>query len=260
MLMNQIDCWEVPEIRVVFCARANLNQWKFSNARDAFWRLYWHPGGGVEVEFADEIHQTTAKELLIISPETPFIPHLKTPGAVQFYVHFYVNQLSVRLTRKIYRIPCPHPYQGRLQSLVDSSPFPASGFWVTQMVSQVLGLIPAEDWQTTPCHPGVQRALDMIHQFPGDPLENATLAATAHLSVSSFHRHFREAKGDSPQQYVTRVRIERACSLLIHTQMTLEEICSRCGFTERAYFSRVFSRVTGESPAAYRKQHLRKET
>jgi len=257
---NVISRWAVPEVQVVFCARADLKVWAFSNAAESFWRLYWHPHPGPEVELDGKVHQPGPDDILLIAPETPFKPRLQTREAIQFFVHFYVTQEAFRLSRALYRFPCPPWFQSRLQAVADSRAFPAgnrSGFWVTELVCQMLGFIPAEDWQAASYHPGIRRALQRIHQSPGDELGNPHLAAMAHVSTPSFLRQFREATGVSPHRYVTQVRMEHACRMLVHTHLTIEEICMQCGFMERGYFTRVFSRETGESPAAYRKRRRR---
>ena len=60
----------------------------------------------------------------------------------------------------------------------------------------------------------------------------------------------------TPSQYVREQRIHQACELLEHTDYSIENVAERCGFRDRFYFSRVFTKVTGTSPARYRKQTI----
>ena len=53
--------------------------------------------------------------------------------------------------------------------------------------------------------------------------------------------------------YLNQQRIEKACTLLRGTHMTVEEIARSCGYTDAQYFSRVFRQTTGLTPMQYRK-------
>lgn len=74
------------------------------------------------------------------------------------------------------------------------------------------------------------------------------------LGVSKSHlvRVFKAAVGIPPGQYLTEVRIEAAKQLLCHREYSLEVIASLCGFSGANYLCRVFKKVTGQSPAAWR--------
>ncbi len=67
------------------------------------------------------------------------------------------------------------------------------------------------------------------------------------------YRHFKQATGMPPHQYVLRRRIERARSLLADTGISLVEIVLRCGFSDRSSFSTAFRQWTRLTPGGYRK-------
>ncbi len=83
------------------------------------------------------------------------------------------------------------------------------------------------------------------------------LASCAGWSAPSFIQKFRLATGQTPMEYVTCRRIDRAKGMVLHGKLTLREIASLCGFANEFYLSRVFRRVTGMSPTEYRKNHFR---
>lgn len=80
-------------------------------------------------------------------------------------------------------------------------------------------------------------------------------AAQAHsgLPERSFHRRFRRATGHTPLRYVQRLRVERAKDLLESSDLSVDEVAWRVGYGDCAYFRRLFKRVTGLSPAVYRR-------
>jgi len=79
------------------------------------------------------------------------------------------------------------------------------------------------------------------------------LAALARLSLFHFCRAFRDSFGESPHGYVTRRRVERAQGLMLTTNTSLGQIAADCGFTDQAHLSRLFRRIVGESPGAWRR-------
>lgn len=79
------------------------------------------------------------------------------------------------------------------------------------------------------------------------------LAALARLSPSHFSKRFRARFGLSPYNYVLARRVELAQQMMTGSQDSLSEIALSCGFSDQAHFSRVFKRVTGDSPNAWRR-------
>jgi AraC-like DNA-binding protein len=78
------------------------------------------------------------------------------------------------------------------------------------------------------------------------------LAAVADVGRSRFVTLFREATGDSPQQYIQQRRIAEARRLLANPALQIKQIAAMTGFEDRFYFSKVFRRVDGLTPTQYR--------
>ena len=84
------------------------------------------------------------------------------------------------------------------------------------------------------------------------------LAEEFHLSQSYVTRLIKQETGSSFSELLTRMRIDRAVSLLVQSpDMKLVEIAERTGFASQHYFSRVFKEKIGFSPADYR-EYIRK--
>jgi len=66
---------------------------------------------------------------------------------------------------------------------------------------------------------------------------------------------FREFTGSTPVEFLTKVRINQACSLIdmYGNSLQLSEIAEKCGYTDYVYFSRKFKMITGVSPREYMK-------
>jgi AraC family transcriptional regulator len=79
------------------------------------------------------------------------------------------------------------------------------------------------------------------------------LAAFIGLSGSHFCRAFKSTFGVSPRDYVARRRIEVAQGLMLTTDDTLSAIALSCGLSDQSHFTRMFHRIVGETPNAWRR-------
>jgi AraC-like DNA-binding protein len=81
----------------------------------------------------------------------------------------------------------------------------------------------------------------------------AELAREVGLSRSHFARAFKATTGLPPYRWLLARRLEHACELLLVTDLSLDSIASRCGFTDRSHFNRTFTKATGSSPSQWRR-------
>lgn len=85
------------------------------------------------------------------------------------------------------------------------------------------------------------------------PLDLRAVAARAGYSRYHFVRLFRRAYGETPGQYLSRRRIERAKELLRAANLTVTEICLLVGFTSLGTFSTRFKGQVGMTPTEFRR-------
>lgn len=85
-----------------------------------------------------------------------------------------------------------------------------------------------------------------------DELSVAAIASTTGLSANHFSQEFKKATGFTPHQWLTRMRIDRAKEMLSQHFLPVKAIAAHCGFADQSYFTKVFSRETGMTPAAWR--------
>jgi AraC-like DNA-binding protein len=98
----------------------------------------------------------------------------------------------------------------------------------------------------------IERAQHYIRTHLYERLTLQSVAQAVRLSRSQFIVLFRERTGQSFVEYVTQLRLERACELLRETQWTAHYICAMTGFKAPAYFHRLFRRKMGMTPLQYR--------
>jgi transcriptional regulator GlxA family with amidase domain len=84
-------------------------------------------------------------------------------------------------------------------------------------------------------------------------IKNEDLASLVRLNPSHFGRAFRNSFGEPPHEYVIRRRVERAQGLMLSTDAPLSEIALDCGLADQSHLTRLFRRIAGESPRAWRR-------
>lgn len=98
----------------------------------------------------------------------------------------------------------------------------------------------------------LMRAKDLVDARYSEPITVDDLAAAAGLSRAHFSRMFTRTFGESPRAYLQTRRLERAASLLRHTDRSVADICVLVGLTSVGSFTTSFARAYGLPPAAYR--------
>lgn len=103
----------------------------------------------------------------------------------------------------------------------------------------------------------LRRVLDHINENYGRELTLTEVARTVWLSPAYLSHLFSKELGMGFVEYLTRVRVERAQTLLVGTSLSIGDIASEVGYRDASYFSRVFKAATGLSPTQYRLQSLK---
>jgi AraC-like DNA-binding protein len=100
----------------------------------------------------------------------------------------------------------------------------------------------------------VKRAVAYLHQNYARPLARWEIANAVGVDEDYLGRVFHRELGLSPWDYLNRYRVEQAKQLLRRTGESIGAISRQVGFKDQLYFSRVFRKVTGVSPSAFRER------
>lgn len=93
-----------------------------------------------------------------------------------------------------------------------------------------------------------------IEQNAADKLVISSLANHSAMAERTFIRRFKSATGNTPSEYIQRVKVELAKKLLEKDKNSIQEICYETGYEDQSYFRNVFKKYTGLTPVDYKKQ------
>jgi len=235
------------------------DQWDFPSVLSPFWRLYHNGRPGHYVLFGDRRIDLRPARIVLI------------PDRMRFHCHGYVPVPPTWLAFTVARRPSP------CQSMpIMLPPLPAE----IALLNDLMRLILANDggsnrnrifhdsmallhvtlsrpeirWQENTSS-YVAKTVEYIEQHYASPLYIPCLAQKLDLCTETLARSFKQSQGETIGQFITKVRVRRAADMLAQTDVTIDEVAEATGFPNRYYLSRVFKKITGQSPAEFRQRH-----
>jgi len=264
---------DAEDLRVrIFAARyveLRVHTWNSANVQDSFWRLYMNSRAGAWLELADGAYPLEAGRLYFVPAGVRFSCG-NAATIDHFYVHFDVIGVPGLALRALFggplRVPSRAPLEEEARGLAQAlgegqevgliEQFQVKALLYGALAAYLEGLPPAameRYWRLAAAHAPVRAALREIEDNLAERLSNQHLARRCNMSEDYFIRRFRECVGQSPARYIQEQRVLQAAQSLLFTADSIEAIAAASGFANRFYFSRVFARHMGVSPATYRK-------
>ncbi len=192
---------------------------------------------------------------LIVRVEPSYLREWLTPDAERVLPELasFVRGESA-LPKTLYLL-ASHPL---LQSVVESllAPPPVGSlrlFYEGKLRELVAFLCFAEpEVVAAPDESRLQAALEYLQSHLSDPDALQKVSQRLHVSPRQCQRLFRVAMGCSPSEYLTELRLRRAATLLVSTNLSVSEIALEVGYLSLSHFSRVFRERFGKTPRAFR--------
>jgi len=125
-----------------------------------------------------------------------------------------------------------------------------------EVIRRYLEGLPVEQtgWLAGLRDPAIGRALALLHERPTEAWSLDQLARDVGLSRSVLADRFAQLVGQPPMQYLTSWRMQLAARLLSDGTAKVAAIAQEVGYASEAAFSRAFKKITGLSPALWRKR------
>lgn len=109
-------------------------------------------------------------------------------------------------------------------------------------------------------HESVYRKLrwarEYIHEHHAEPLRLEEMARQAAMSPFHFQRMFRQAFSETPHEWLTRTRLQRARELLAGPGVSVTEVCLSVGFSSLGSFSSLFRKYHGAPPREFLRRYV----
>lgn len=119
---------------------------------------------------------------------------------------------------------------------------------------RLLSSMPMDGMHAHEPRSSINAIVEFVNEHYAEPLSTASVAARVNMTESRFSRHFNKATDSSFSSFVNRVRIHKACELLMHTDGQVSSICYEVGFNNIANFNRRFREMKGMTPREFRAQ------
>ena len=97
----------------------------------------------------------------------------------------------------------------------------------------------------------LDKVLSFINQNLQHSLTNVALAKLAFLSITQFNKNFKANIGVTPQQYIIQRRMNKAKTLLTHTDTPIAIVAEQVGYQSPSAFSRKFKEYFGDKPKSF---------
>ena len=103
----------------------------------------------------------------------------------------------------------------------------------------------------------VSRALEFIEENFSDPITIEDIVGHSQVSRRHFFRLFEQAVGMAPMEYLKKLRLQKAASMLLTTKASVTQVAFACGFNDSNYFSSLYHKEFGNSPSQFKKEGQR---
>ena len=103
----------------------------------------------------------------------------------------------------------------------------------------------------------VSRAVGFIEEHFSDPITIEDSVSHSQVSRRHFFRLFEQAIGVAPMEYLKKLRLQKAASMLLTTNVSVTQVAFACGFNDSNYFSSLYHKEFGVSPSQFKKDGQR---
>ncbi|MCT4601609.1 MAG: AraC family transcriptional regulator [Marinifilum sp.] len=263
-----------------------LQNWEFKELSFPFWRIYHNSYQGAVILYNGAEYALTPDKIVLIAPNTSYATRMfdnKIPEigyslkggrvsssfsskqvieeqyVLHLFIHFNIGMPYDNVSSGVFIFDLTDHILEKLQIIKRHLNYEPTHFSfhtslaIQSLIGNLLSDLPEEKWNLITKDYRTLEVLNYIEANIDKELGNTILAGKAKLATNAFTRLFTEEIGVSPQKYVKKKRIDKACIFLHHSNLSIDEIAIQTGFADRYHFSRIFKKITGTSPAKYKK-------
>ena len=102
----------------------------------------------------------------------------------------------------------------------------------------------------------LKKILEYIRQHYAEELNLHNIAKKFNFSYSYLSAYFSQHVSEGFSEYLNRIRVEKTCEFLKDSKYPISQVSAEVGYSDHSYFCRVFKKITGKTPSAYRRENL----
>ncbi len=268
-----------------------LQQWEFKELSFPYWRVYHNSYSGAVILYNGKEYALTPNKIIMIAPNTSYATRLynhtipdtgysikggrinsdfpeskaiEQQSILHLFIHFNLGMPYDRVSPDIFVYELTDHLKDKLMIIKRHLNYEHSRFsfytslTIQSLINDLLVDLPQKSWELVSKDSRILDVLNYIENNVNGNLNNTVLAQVTNMATNSFSRLFNEELGVYPQKYVKKKRIDKACILLHHSNLSIDEIAIRTGFADRYHFSRIFKQIANISPAIYKKEFAMK--
>ncbi len=104
----------------------------------------------------------------------------------------------------------------------------------------------------------IENVISFINSHVAEKITLEDISYATGYAPAYIHRLFKKHVGQTPLDYLTKLRINKAKNLLSWSDCSLIDIAEQCGFANQTYFNSVFKKVVGITPLAFKTEYYKK--
>lgn len=232
------------------------------------YQILYVANGKTHFWFDDREEIVSAGHMVLYKPEEiqKYVYYLEDNPEV-FWIHFTGRDVKnilayhgISLDEHVFYCGVLPDYKALFRKIIQELQLCRYGYedYIASLFNDILLLVDRQQHEQKKATGNVQeqieRAAAYFNENYNTKISIDDYAESLHISTNWFIHNFKQYAGMSPAQYILSLRMVNAQSLLERTTYNIKEISEIVGYENPLYFSRVFKKEIGKSPAQYRKE------
>lgn len=252
---------------IVNCAgyvNANYNHTNTNTSGRLDYYLIYLISGEIEFLSDDNPSKLSQGNLIVYPSKTPYkYSCIANEQNVQFFwVHFTGSEVlsilqnyGISLFPLVHKISVNNHIDARFKALFDA--FAVNDKYRDNDLSALLDRLLIEIGRVLSTKgTGIGRlhkSVRYINEHFTEQIKITDLAMLENMCMTTYNLHFKKYVGTPPTKYLIRLRMQYAIDLLLNSELSIQEIASRCGYNDYNFFTKAFKNEIGCPPSEYRK-------